>query len=149
MDHGGGRDRDKEFIPGPELKQPSLVHRVEGVLRVWGPALGSYTLQQLDGSQVGRLLVYTLDQLVTGCMLVPFIKGWVAEVHLRMEGEWDGWRERERDREWEEQIERETEREAGRERVMEGGGRQGGLYLIHSSEPTRRERIEDGVVGLI
>ena len=86
MNHGGGRDRDEELIPGPQLKQPSLVDRVEGVLCLWGPTLSAYALQQLDGPQVGRLLVDTLYQLVTGCWLVPFTGRRVTEVDLGMEG---------------------------------------------------------------
>lgn len=44
VDHHRRRDRDKEFVSGPELEQSSLVNRVKGVLCVWSPAFGPDTL---------------------------------------------------------------------------------------------------------
>lgn len=61
------RHRNKYLIPGPQLKQASLVDRVEGILSV-------------------SLLVSTLDQLAVGGALTgvtPLVgEGGVAEVHL-------------------------------------------------------------------
>lgn len=47
VDHGRGGDGDEELVAGPELKQSSLVDRVEGVLSIWGPALCPHPLQEL------------------------------------------------------------------------------------------------------
>lgn len=51
VDHGRGGDGDEELVAGPQLKQPSLVDGVEGVLGVWSPALCSHPLQELHGRE--------------------------------------------------------------------------------------------------
>ncbi|KAG9340926.1 hypothetical protein JZ751_020119 [Albula glossodonta] len=71
VDSGGGGHRDENLIASAKLEQTALVHRMKGVLCVWGPALGPYTLQQLDGLT-----------LVAGSVALPLTGRRVTEVHL-------------------------------------------------------------------
>lgn len=50
--HRGGGDGHEDLVAGAQLEQTSLVDGVQGVFSVRSPALGAYTLQQLDGPQV-------------------------------------------------------------------------------------------------
>lgn len=85
MHHGGGGDGHEYLVASAQLEQTSLVDGVQGVFGVRRPALGAYTLQQLNGSQVRRFLVDALNQLVAGALLLALAGGRVAEVDLRIQ----------------------------------------------------------------
>lgn len=74
MHHGWRGNGDENLVPGAELKQTPLVHGMQGVLSVRCPTFGAHTLKQLDGPQVGRLLVDALDQLVAGALLLTLAR---------------------------------------------------------------------------
>lgn len=78
---GQGGDRDKELIASLQLKQSSLVERVEPVVRLGCPALGADPFEQEDGLAVGGLPVDALHELGDGDPGAGPIAG-VAEVDL-------------------------------------------------------------------